>query len=384
MEVSNFKMRGNTITVKDASARSSIASINTSIGDIKGQIHTNLLNPAAKTQTINGVTFTNNGDGTYTVNGTASAEAPIILDNNFDITTFRGKSIRIAGCPSGGGANAYQLNINFYDSDNKNVGAAVDYGEGRTGNVPNYAHHAFIVIDVQKGQTANNLLFKPMLTADLSATYDDFVPYTGDSGRLNEDVASLVDIVKSIQNASFPVGHFIFTKTCDTESKVIANYGGVHWRRITDKFIGACGNVLSINGGGSNSVQLSASNIPSHSHSLSGTFTTSETTASHTHEFFTDEQGAHTHYVSTNSNDSVIRAGGTGFGGTGGDVTVQNASVLPTSSSGMHYHSGTTKPGGEAHTHDVTLSGSTGSTGSGEAFSIIPSYEGAYVWVREE
>ena len=207
---------------------------------------------------------------------------------------------------------------------------------------------------------------------------------TTDKSSIVNSIIELDSIIKSIQNANFPVGHFIFSKTCNTEAKVIANYGGIHWRRITDKFIGACGTVLSINGGGSNSVQLSTSNIPSHKHSLSGTFTTSETTASHTHDFFTDEQGAHTHYVSTNSNDSVIRAGGTGFGGTGGNVTVQNASVLPTSSSGMHYHSGTTKSGGEAHTHDVTLSGSTGSTGSGQAFSIIPSYEGAYVWVREE
>lgn len=207
---------------------------------------------------------------------------------------------------------------------------------------------------------------------------------TTDKSSIVNSITELDSIIKSMQNANFPVGHFIFSKTCDTESKVIANYGGVHWRRITDKFIGACGDVLSINGGGSNSAQLSASNIPSHSHSLSGTFTTSETTASHTHEFFTDEQGAHTHYVSTNSNDSVVRAGGTGFGGTGGNVTVQNASVLPTSSSGQHYHRGTTKPGGKAHTHGVTLSGSTGSTGSGQAFSIIPSYEGAYVWVREE
>ena len=207
---------------------------------------------------------------------------------------------------------------------------------------------------------------------------------TTDKSSIVNSITELDSVIKSMQNAIFPIGHIIFSKTCDTESKVITNYGGIHWRRITNKFIGACGTILSINGGGSNSVQLSASNIPSHAHPLSGTYTTSETIASHTHEFFTDKQGEHTHYVSTNSNDSVIRAGGTGFGGTGGNVTVQNASVLPTSVSGAHYHRGTTEPGGEAHTHDVILSGSTGSTGSGQAFSIIPSYEGAYVWVREE
>lgn len=361
MEVSNFKINGNTITVKDAIAR--------------GQICTNLLNPTAQTQTISGVTFTNNGDGTYTVNGTCTGNYALL---DFASANIKGKC-KLVGCPKGGGTSSFVLYKLLGSGESQQM---IDTGDGVI--IDSNESNAKFRIIIYAGYTANNLLFKPMLTTDLSATYDDFVPYTGDSGRLNEDVASLVDIVKSIQNASFPVGHFIFTKTCDTESKVIASYGGVHWRRVTDKFIGACGNVLSINGGGSNSVQLTASNVPSHSHSLSGTLTTSETTASHTHEFFTDEQGAHTHYVSTNSDDSVVRAGGTGFGGTGGNVTVQNASALPTSVSGAHYHSGTTKSGGVAHSHDVTLSGSTGATGSGQAFSIIPSYEGAYVWVREE
>ena len=35
MEVSNFRMKGNTITVKDATARTSIADINNNIGDIR-------------------------------------------------------------------------------------------------------------------------------------------------------------------------------------------------------------------------------------------------------------------------------------------------------------------------------------------------------------
>ena len=38
MEVSNFKMKGNTITVKDATARASIDGINTSIGTINKNI----------------------------------------------------------------------------------------------------------------------------------------------------------------------------------------------------------------------------------------------------------------------------------------------------------------------------------------------------------
>ena len=37
----------------------------------------------------------------------------------------------------------------------------------------------------------NNVLIKPMLTTNLSATYDDFVPYTGDGETLTHDVAEI-------------------------------------------------------------------------------------------------------------------------------------------------------------------------------------------------
>ena len=39
-----------------------------------------------------------------------------------------------------------------------------------------------------------------MLTTNLSATYDDFVPYTGDKGRINEDVAELTSDLSALQS----------------------------------------------------------------------------------------------------------------------------------------------------------------------------------------
>ena len=39
--------------------------------------------------------------------------------------------------------------------------------------------------------TCDNLVIKPMLTTDLSATYDDFVPYTGEGETLTHDVAEI-------------------------------------------------------------------------------------------------------------------------------------------------------------------------------------------------
>ena len=144
-----------------------------------------MLNPTAPTQTINGVTFTrNNGDGTYTVNGTATELTYFPLANQFtDLDLSR--EYKIVGCPQGGGENSYVV----YDDKNNKNNAYKDKGNGVVYTPKNQPK---IYIRITSGATCDNLLFKPMLTTDLSATYNDYVPYTGDSGRLNEDVANLV------------------------------------------------------------------------------------------------------------------------------------------------------------------------------------------------
>ena len=50
---------------------------------------------------------------------------------------------------------------------------------------------SIISVSLHGTSTANDLVFKPMLTTNLSATYDDFVPYTGDGETLASDVAEI-------------------------------------------------------------------------------------------------------------------------------------------------------------------------------------------------
>ena len=47
---------------------------------------------------------------------------------------------------------------------------------------------AFVIYN---GAVTDGMIIKPMLTTNLSATYDDFVPYTGDGETLAHDVAHL-------------------------------------------------------------------------------------------------------------------------------------------------------------------------------------------------
>lgn len=158
--------------------------------DLTNNICVNLLNPTEQTQTKNGVTFTNNGDGTYTVNGTASGTSIINVGSGSAIK-HRGKNLCLCGCPSGGANNKYQMVMYAFDANGTIVNAWYNTGGSDRKIVPQSAVRFACGIYVYAGTTVSNLVFKPMLTTYLNAKYDDYVPYTGDSGRLNEDVAEI-------------------------------------------------------------------------------------------------------------------------------------------------------------------------------------------------
>jgi hypothetical protein len=156
----------------------------------KGVI-TNLLNPTAQTQKVNGVTLTNNGDGTYTVNGTSTDRMYFVFcfdDANFLKVGETYKYIVETPNQSGILDQIYYWDNGSYSANY--VNGVFEY---------NSSHQKVMIrIQVAGNATFNNVILKPMITTDLNATYDDYVPYTGDSGRLNEDVASLVDMFDDI------------------------------------------------------------------------------------------------------------------------------------------------------------------------------------------
>lgn len=136
----------------------------------------NLLKPTLQTTTQNGVTCTANGDGTYTLNGTATANA------YFHVSAFtfnKGANYRLIGCPKGGNIDTkYGLYIDqIWKKDN---------GQGVTFSA-NQTLEEKIIIVVVSGNSINNLVFKPMLVdADTypSVTYDDYEPYREQSVTL--------------------------------------------------------------------------------------------------------------------------------------------------------------------------------------------------------
>lgn len=109
----------------------------------------NLLQVTGTTETINGVTFTPQADGSVKVSGTATAYTVYTLGT---FTTKAGLDYILSGCPAGGSAFTYDLGIGNLGTDKG--GGFTFSGDGST-----YA----VTIGVFNGVTVDDIVFTPMI-----------------------------------------------------------------------------------------------------------------------------------------------------------------------------------------------------------------------------
>lgn len=133
------------------------------------------------TKTQNGVTFTDNGDGSITVNGTATGNAAVFVlygyyseDTGKNPTINTSEPLKLTGCPANGSNQTYYLQLALSKGSGSWQGGGVDYGEGVTLNPIAGEDHYYIYvcrIVIMSGTTVDNLIFKPMLR--LASIQDD-------------------------------------------------------------------------------------------------------------------------------------------------------------------------------------------------------------------
>lgn len=160
----------------------------------------NLLNPILQTTTQNGITCTANGDGTFTLNGTATANTAFILSGDILSLFVPNKKLKMIGTPKGGSSNSYRIQM-WRQLDVP--GELYDYGDGVEILAPTGNYN--IAIWITNKFVCNNLIFKPMIVdASLypDATYDDFEPYTGGIPSPNPDYPQEI---KSVVNPTVKV-----------------------------------------------------------------------------------------------------------------------------------------------------------------------------------
>ena len=103
--------------------------------------------------TVEGITFTNNNDGTWTANGTATGKA--IISVVLAPKTINDHVIYFCGCPNGGSDNVYRLYINGLSNK-------IDYGNGVVAK-PTGLEYPYLNMQIYSGVTVNNQVWKPQI-----------------------------------------------------------------------------------------------------------------------------------------------------------------------------------------------------------------------------
>lgn len=132
----------------------------------------NLLNSTLQTMTQNGVTCTNNGDGTYTLNGTAKSQTTFNLFN-INENIYGGKLI--TGCQPGGGRDTFNIVIVYYTKDRKWASEDYEVGNGKIIKIKNESSYLLSIgILVRTGYVCNNVIFKPMIAEGAASAYEPY------------------------------------------------------------------------------------------------------------------------------------------------------------------------------------------------------------------
>ena len=123
--------------------------------------------------TVNGITMTNNGDGTFTINGTATADVNLgIYKGGTDawkkVTSVNIDNIKLLYqcCPKDGSLNTYYT-TNYFGYNDIGNGIIVTVGPNTATNLK---LNTSMSIHVKQGTTCNNLVFRPQCI-NLTDTY---------------------------------------------------------------------------------------------------------------------------------------------------------------------------------------------------------------------
>lgn len=162
--------------------------ISEDVDTLKKETTVNFWNPTLQTTTINGITCTNNGDGTYTLSGQNDGTnqsyfkltGSLVLNND----------CVLIGCV---GSDSGRFGLGVFDG----TATHEEVNDPIFLNAGTYPEsYIFVRVGVA---IPDNTIIKPMITTNLDATYDDFVPHTGDTGKLNSDVASLLKRIEALE-----------------------------------------------------------------------------------------------------------------------------------------------------------------------------------------
>ena len=167
------------------------------IGDVANAGAKNILRFTAKTETVGGVTFTVNADGSVTLNGTKTNNDWFYLSVGNELK--KGTYIISSGLPA---QNDYsvRLLVSTQDSLGSAIMVCAEQQQTKQYTLDQDYSGLYYAIRVSSGTTIDNLTIKPMLRL-ASITDSTFVPYAKTNRELtateDEDRAALIEQVDS-------------------------------------------------------------------------------------------------------------------------------------------------------------------------------------------
>lgn len=181
----------------EATARQAADAVITS--GLAGQIDAggkNRVKPTATSQTVNGIEWTVNSDGTITASGTAEGNSYITVQALAADSVFDG-DYYLSGCPEGGSNGTYAMYVA------RGSYTKYDYGDGVTLSKSTDGLNKNLIAIVYDGWTVDNLVFKPMIckSTDWSISHE-FAPYCPTIPELYQMILALQSGGASLQSVS--------------------------------------------------------------------------------------------------------------------------------------------------------------------------------------
>lgn len=186
----------------------------------------NLIEPKIATGTTkNGITITNNGDGSYIINGTATTGTDIRLDQSIPAGTDNLKNYT-AGTYSLS-CNELKTGLRLVLMQNQTWAKLIEMQYTNT-PITKYieaTNNVFFYLYIDGGTTYNNYMLRPQL--EKSSTVHDWEPYTGGQPSPNPDYPQEIEVMQGRQVVPIRSDNFIDIST------------------LTDGYVNSLGNIES-------------------------------------------------------------------------------------------------------------------------------------------
>jgi hypothetical protein len=145
----------------------------------------NLLKINDTSKTINGITFTENSDGSIHAEGTATDLA--LYGTNTLLPILPSQRYRLSGCPEGGSLSSYYISIMLKNESGSSIGSFADIGDGVFGDfiAPDNARYMYAQILILSGTTINATFYPQLELGSEITPYKEYEPLQEGNYEIN-------------------------------------------------------------------------------------------------------------------------------------------------------------------------------------------------------